>query len=111
MGNGIIEILSGNGHDEVALPEDRTEAKAKVEDMLKKGYALFIKVKTKKTEGEGENAKEVEVEEDKKVTGYDATTGEYLCDVTTTKTVTETTTDRYSSAEHKATAIAPISGG
>lgn len=111
MGNGIIEILSGNGHDEVALPEDRTEAKAKVEDMIKKGYALFIKAKVKKTEGEGENAKEIEVEEDKKVTGYDADTGEYLCDVTTTKTVTETNTDRFPSSEYKATAVAPIAGG
>lgn len=100
---GTIEVLSGRGHDELKLPEDRTEAKKKVDELLGKNYTIFAKVKV--TTGEGENAKTED--QDKKVSSYDAATGEYVIKEKTT----EEKELRVLAASTTATAVAPTAGG
>lgn len=87
---GIIEVLAvGKGHDELKLPDNGQEAKAHVDDLKKKGYAIFV-------QHEGT---------DYKVDDFDPATNEYLISKTTTETI------RIASATAKATAIAPTAGG
>lgn len=90
--SGIIEVLAvGKGHDEVKLPDDGVEAKAHVDDLKKKGYAIFVS-------HEGT---------DYKVDDFDPVTKEYVI----TQTVTEQKEVRIPAATAKATAIAPTAGG
>jgi archaellum component FlaD/FlaE len=97
---GIIEILnSGKGHDELKLPDDKAEAKKKVQELLDKRYTIFVKVTT----GEGDAKKE----EDHKVDSYDEATGEYVIK----QTVTEQKELRVLAASATATAVAPTAGG
>lgn len=97
---GIIDVLAaGKGHEELTLPDDHQAAKAQVDDLLKKGYAVFVSVE----EGEGDQKQKT----DKKVTGFDGDTGEYIC----AEQITETKESRYAAASVKATAIAPTAGG
>lgn len=89
---GVIEVLAvGKGHDEVKLPDNGVEAKAHVDDLKKKGYAIFVS-------HEGS---------DYKVDDFDPETNEYLI----TQSVTEQKTIRIAAATAKATAIAPTAGG
>jgi hypothetical protein len=95
---GKIEVLNTTkGHEEVTLPEDKAEAKQKVDDMMKKGYSLFVTVE------DGDK------KEDKKVTGFDGETGDYLVKEIVTKK--EDVIHRFPSATAKVTAVAPVAGG
>lgn len=89
---GVIEVLSTTGgHEDLQLPESPQEAQAKVQELMQKGYSIFLSL------GEGDT------KQDKKVTGFDGETGEYL--------VKEETTLRFPAATAKATAVAPTAGG
>jgi hypothetical protein len=92
---GMLEIMSGNGHDKVELGADGAANKAKFDELLGKKYVLMASV------GEGDQ------KTDKKVTGFDAEKNEVIIEETTTKT--ETT--RIAAQSATVTAIAPVAGG
>lgn len=93
--SGIIEVLSGNGHDEVKLGDNGAENKKKVDELLGKKYTVMVKV------GEGDAAKE------KKVTSFDADKNEYVVK----EKVGDAETETRVAASVVATAIAPLAGG
>lgn len=95
---GTIDVLAtGKGHEELKLPDNHTEAKTKVDELMAKGYTIMVTV------GEGDQKSE------KKVTGFDGEKGEYL--IKEKQTTTTETELRVLAATAKATAIAPTAGG
>lgn len=93
---GSIQVLSSRGDDKLELPESLTEAKIKVDELLAKGYKIFVTVST----GEGDAAKKDTLP----VKAYDPDTGEYVIG-------TKKEDRRILAATAEATAIAPVAGG
>ncbi len=94
---GMISVMSSNGDDELKLPDDKAEAKKKVDELLDKSYSIFVT----KESGEGD----AKTKDSLKVSGYDEATGEYIVKQG------EKPDLRINAATANATAVAPVAGG